>query len=253
MLGITNGIEFVNRWIPTSVIYGLQMGVGLSLALHGILEIMALPLVSYTRDCQLLAIISALVAFYLLRTDETQESNTTNTTHEESSSCWKLGRKPPVGILLFGVGAIGSVIAIVRDNTIKQESSSWGFDWIPVLQWSLTDVSVRDWRVGLLEGALPQLPLSILNSVISVCCLAQNLYPDRRSLPTMNETDDDMGEGSTANASSSSSEEVLSRREVCLSVGIMNLILCPLGGMPCCHGAGGLAGQHKFGTSVTFL
>ena len=37
----------------------------------------------------------------------------------------------------------------------------------------------------------------------------------------------------------------------------MNLFLCPLGAMPCCHGAGGLAGQHKFGArhgaAVVFL
>lgn len=37
----------------------------------------------------------------------------------------------------------------------------------------------------------------------------------------------------------------------------MNLFLCPLGAMPCCHGAGGLAGQHRFGarhgTSVVIL
>jgi MFS superfamily sulfate permease-like transporter len=32
-----------------------------------------------------------------------------------------------------------------------------------------------------------------------------------------------------------------------LSVGIMNLLVCPLGGMPLCHGSGGLAGQHKMG------
>jgi MFS superfamily sulfate permease-like transporter len=32
-----------------------------------------------------------------------------------------------------------------------------------------------------------------------------------------------------------------------LSVGFMNLFVCPLGGMPLCHGSGGLAGQHKLG------
>lgn len=35
------------------------------------------------------------------------------------------------------------------------------------------------------------------------------------------------------------------------------MLLCPFGGMPNCHGAGGLAGQHKFGArhgaSVIFL
>jgi len=32
-----------------------------------------------------------------------------------------------------------------------------------------------------------------------------------------------------------------------ISVGLMNLLTCPFGGMPVCHGSGGLAGQHRFG------
>ena len=32
-----------------------------------------------------------------------------------------------------------------------------------------------------------------------------------------------------------------------VSVGIMNLIGCWFGGMPMCHGSGGLAGQYRFG------
>ena len=34
---------------------------------------------------------------------------------------------------------------------------------------------------------------------------------------------------------------------VALSVAVLNLITCPLGGMPSCHGSGGLAAQHRFG------
>lgn len=37
----------------------------------------------------------------------------------------------------------------------------------------------------------------------------------------------------------------------------MNLVFCPFGSMPYCHGAGGLAGQHRLGArhgaSVFFL
>jgi len=42
-----------------------------------------------------------------------------------------------------------------------------------------------------------------------------------------------------------------------LSIGVFNLIGCLFGAMPICHGAGGLAAQHKFGartgSSVIFL
>ncbi len=32
-----------------------------------------------------------------------------------------------------------------------------------------------------------------------------------------------------------------------ISVGLMNILSCPMGGMPLCHGSGGLAGQYRFG------
>jgi len=55
----------------------------------------------------------------------------------------------------------------------------------------------------------------------------------------------------------SSNDAVISRKEVSISVGLMNLLFCPFGSMPNCHGAGGLAGQHRLGArhgaSVLFL
>jgi len=77
----------------------------------------------------------------------------------------------------------------------------------------------EEWRTGILRAGLPQLPLTTLNSVISVCQLATQLFPDRSAKP---------GEVST-------------------SVGLMNLVGCWFGAMPSCHGAGGLAAQVRFG------
>ena len=77
--------------------------------------------------------------------------------------------------------------------------------------------------------------------MISVCALAHSLYPEKRKI--------DAKEGSN--------DAVISRREVAISVGLMNLFFCPFGSMPNCHGAGGLAGQHRLGArhgaSVIFL
>jgi MFS superfamily sulfate permease-like transporter len=74
---------------------------------------------------------------------------------------------------------------------------------------------------GLWDGAVAQFPLTLLNSVLVVSVLAARLYPEhsRRSRPT----------------------------RIAVSVGLMNLVACPLGGMPMCHGSGGLAAQHQFG------
>ena len=79
------------------------------------------------------------------------------------------------------------------------------------------------------KASLPQIPLTTLNSVVSVCKLSEDLFP----------------------------EKIVTRESVAVSVGLMNCVGCLFGGMPVCHGAGGLAGQYRFGarsgSSVVFL
>jgi hypothetical protein len=76
-----------------------------------------------------------------------------------------------------------------------------------------------EWKSGILRAGLPQLPLTTLNSVISVTHLSNGWFPDRYTRP-----------GSIAT-----------------SVGLMNLVGCWFGAFPSCHGAGGLAAQVRFG------
>ena len=70
-------------------------------------------------------------------------------------------------------------------------------------------------------AVLPQLSLTLTNAVIVTASLARELFPSTGS--------------------------IASERRLALSSGLANLLLCPFGAMPMCHGAGGLAGQFKFG------
>ncbi|KAL3802536.1 hypothetical protein HJC23_012555 [Cyclotella cryptica] len=148
----------------------------------------------------------------------------------------------PVGIYLFLIGSIFAAITLATAGPDSAYDLPLHFFGAPIVINALKGVSPSDWSIGFLRGTLPQLPLTALNSVISVCCLAHNLYPEKRNaaLEAQDRTD-----------------AVVTRREVSISVGLMNLLLCPLGSMPNCHGAGGLAGQHRFGarhgTSVVIL
>lgn len=126
----------------------------------------------------------------------------------------------PAALIVF---LLGLVLCFIRDpsifNDIKFGPSKIGF----------LSITWEDWKIGFLKGAVPQIPLSILNSVIAVCKLSGDLFPDRE----------------------------LSAAKVSVSVGVMNLVGCWFGAMPVCHGAGGLAGQYRFGArsgwSVVFL
>ncbi len=74
------------------------------------------------------------------------------------------------------------------------------------------------WRSMVLAG-FAQIPLTATNAVIATALLIKTYWPDRQ----------------------------VSEKQLSFNMGIMNLILPLFGGMPMCHGAGGLAGQYYFG------
>jgi MFS superfamily sulfate permease-like transporter len=74
---------------------------------------------------------------------------------------------------------------------------------------------------GVWTAGIPQLPLTLLNSALAVSLLAGELFPAESGRATP--------------------------ARIAVSVGLMNLLACPFGGMPMCHGSGGLAAQHRFG------
>ncbi|KAK9840623.1 hypothetical protein WJX81_004876 [Elliptochloris bilobata] len=77
----------------------------------------------------------------------------------------------------------------------------------------------RQWANGILRAGLPQLPLTTLNSVISVSQLSEELFTGRGASPAA----------------------------LSLAIGAMNAAGAWMGAMPCCCGAGGLAAQVRFG------
>lgn len=109
--------------------------------------------------------------------------------------------------------AFGLLVCFIRDPSIIKDLK-FGPSKFHVLK-----ITWEDWKIGFLRAAIPQIPLSVLNSVIAVCKLSGDLFPERE----------------------------LSATKVSISVGIMNLVGCWFGAMPVCHGAGGLAGQYRFG------
>lgn len=76
------------------------------------------------------------------------------------------------------------------------------------------------WR-SLEIAVLPQLSLTLTNAVIVTASLTRELFPATGS--------------------------IASERNLALSSGLANVLLCPFGAMPMCHGAGGLQAQYRFG------
>ena len=270
-LSVTKGIEVVNWLVPTPVCSGIQMGVGINLAVRGLQMIQELSWWDQL-DCITLALIVGMLCLYALREPDILATTTTTTTTSATSTLQNYDESaasptsnvssknqptstPPfaVGLYLFGLGVLLALVHMFQhrdDAVVNQTTDTSQSSWFSaVVVWALKDATFEDWKQGLLQGALPQLPLTTLNSVVSVCALAHSLYPEKRKRTVASTP--------SSSASTLMADAVISRREVSWSVGLMNLILCPLGAMPCCHGVGGLAGQHKFGArhgaSVVFL
>jgi xanthine/uracil permease len=123
-------------------------------------------------------------------------------------------RVPAMVVLLFA----GAALALAQQPTlasdlalIKPQFRFPAFAW-PTLGW-------QDVWMGTLLLALPQLPLTFGNALIAITEENNRLFPDRP----------------------------VTERRVAFSTGLLNLCSSAMGGIPMCHGAGGMAGHVKFG------
>jgi hypothetical protein len=92
----------------------------------------------------------------------------------------------------------------------------------PKLRWpefAPSNISLDDILIGAVFLALPQVPLTLGNAIIAITEENNRLFPQRP-----------VNEGKMA-----------------VSTGLMNLLAGGLGGVPMCHGAGGMAGHVQFG------
>jgi hypothetical protein len=116
-------------------------------------------------------------------------------------------------LLLFGAG-----YGVVSDPTLIEALR----EVHPVLRlpsFVLSSLTWDDFFLGVVFLAMPQVPLTLGNAIIAVTEENNRLFPDR----PVNES------------------------KISTSTGLMNLWSASIGGVPMCHGAGGMAGHVQFG------
>ena len=184
VLTVTGGVDALARFVPLTVVRGLQLGLGLTLASLALKQYVAADgLAGYALAAVVFLVILALLG----------------------------NRRFPAALVAIGIGVLYAVLF---------KSSSLPSDWSVHL--SLPQPGVPAWR-DMLNGfvllTLPQLPLSLGNSVFATGQIARDLFPERR----------------------------ISTRMIALTYSLMNLVSPLFGGIPVCHGAGGMAGHYAFG------
>ena len=184
IISVSGLIEWINRVVPKPVVRGIQCGLGLQLS--------GIALGDYVQRDGPPGLWLAAAGFLL--------------------TLVLIGRKRvPAAVVLLALGMAYALVFQVRGDALFQSA---GFH-LP--KWNVPTAS--DIWTGFVILALPQLPLSIANSVLATRQLAEDLFPSR---------------GTTA-------------RRIGITYSLMNLVSPFLSGVPVCHGSGGMAGHYAFG------
>ena len=184
VLTATGLIGWLARAVPKCVVRGIQLGLGLQLA--------SLALKDYVPADGRWGYALAAAAFAI--------------------TLALLGnrRLPPAPLII----ALGILYALAFKLTAGSFNGSFGLR-LPALH----TPSWADIATGFVVLALPQLPLSLGNSILATRQVAEDLFPERRvTVP-----------------------------KISLTYSLMNLVSPFLGGIPVCHGSGGIAGHYAFG------
>jgi len=116
-------------------------------------------------------------------------------------------------LLVFGAAA-----ALVAEPSLMHQLAAVRPEFrLP--SFALAGVTWPDLVAGVAFLAIPQLPLTFGNAILALKEENNRLFPDRR----------------------------VSERALSLSTGVINLAGSMIGGVPMCHGAGGMAGHTRFG------
>jgi MFS superfamily sulfate permease-like transporter len=184
ILAVSGGITKIAAWVPDCVVRGIQFGLGMNLVLVAVTYMGKMHWPGWAIS------VGGILLVLLMGQN----------------------KKFPASLFLVACGLLIAWLTGLRTDIIV---SGWGF--------ALPELHVPKWR-DLIDGgvhlALPQIPLSLANSIIAVCLLASDLFPERRDVTV---------------------------RKISLTYGLMNLFVPFLSGVPVCHGAGGLAGHYRFG------
>lgn len=184
LLTVTGLVDIIARYIPKVVVRGIQFGLGLQLSMIALKQYV----ISDSSNGIIVAVVAFIITLLLMG-----------------------NRKYPPALFIILLGA--AYAYLTHYNVLSTISPS-----LP----SLPSLRIPGWSdilTGFLLLALPQIPLSIGNSIIATKRITADLFPEKK----------------------------ISVKKISFTYSIMNLINPFIGGIPVCHGSGGMAGHYAFG------
>lgn len=183
ILTLTGALSLLARLVPKTVIRGIQAGLGLQLTAIAIKEFVATgPALNY-----ILGGVGVLIVLALMG-----------------------NRRFPPSLVIIAGGVVITSITLWNQATPLTPNLTFPNLHLPTPQ---------DIATGFLLLGLPQIPLSLANSILATRQLIQDYFPERK----------------------------ITENKIGATYAIMNLVSPLFGGIPVCHGSGGLAGHYTFG------
>ncbi len=176
LIALTGIMKTASRFIPESVTGGIQLALGI---------ILAMKAAGMMASAWLLGL--ACVGLVLVLRNS---------------------RRAPAAIVLVMLGL--SIMALKGKLAGIAASAQWP---------AITIFSPDELWPSIVGAGFAQIPLTVTSAVIATAALIRQHWP----------------------------QQAVSEHKLSLNMGIMNLAAPLLGGMPMCHGVGGLAGKHFFG------
>jgi SulP family sulfate permease len=212
VIGATGSMDKFSKYIPRSVIRGIQLSTGLLLMIKGIKMILGKALLKgadqaaepYLRIQSAGAIpITVIIGICGIVVTLVFLNN----------------KKLPAALIVIALGLFLGLILGTKQglDTLKPglyfpHLFPHGFPAVP------------DFTFALFAVVLPQIPMTLGNAVIAQADLSKDYFGDNA--------------------------EKMTYTALCFSMAVGNLLSFIFGGMPVCHGAGGLAAHYRFGAKT---
>ena len=209
IIGATGAITLIGKYIPHSVVRGVQLSTGSLLMVQGIKFMLGTTKLQILRQAAepylniesiaavpigiIIGIVGGILTLLLLE-----------------------NKRLPAGLLVVLGGIVFGFIF----------GTHAGFDKIKVginlpaflpFGWPTR----ADFTFALFALVLPQIPMTIGNAVIAYVDLSKDYFGDN--------------------------SQKVTNKAACISMALANFLSSIIGGMPMCHGAGGLAAHYRFG------
>ena len=209
VIGATGAISVISRYIPKSVVRGVQLSTGTLLMVEGIKFMLGTTRLQTLRQAAepylsidsvgpvpigiIIGVMGGLLTLLLLN-----------------------NKRFPAGMVVVLSGIALGLIFGIRQGLDQINPGVHLPRFLP-----LGCPTKADFTFALLALVVPQIPMTLGNAVIAYADLSKDYFGDHSRKVTY--------------------------KSACISMALANLASATIGGMPLCHGAGGLAAHYRFG------